>query len=98
MLERMSFTATVLGFIFLTIAIIVGLIWLPRAFTDFDYTDPKLLGTLAVWFIYLIGFSAKQLAGWQGKRIIMFSMAGFVAAIFSMTVINMFFSGFHKFY
>lgn len=98
MLERMSFTATSLGFIFLTIAILVGLIWLPRAFPDFSYTDPKLLGTLVVWCIYLVGLSAKHIVGWQGKRIIFFSMAGFIAALFSMTVINLFFSGFHKFY
>jgi len=98
MLERMSFTATILGFIFLTIAIIVGIIWLPRAYSEFSYSDPKLIGTLAVWCIYFIGLTAQQLAHWRGKRIIIVSMAGFIAALFSMTIINTFFSGFHKFY
>ncbi len=98
MLERMSFTATVLGFIFLTIAIGVGLVWLPRAVENFSYADPKLLGTFAIWLIYAIGLTSKRLAGWQGRRIIVLSMFGFAVAMFSITIINMFFSRFHNFY
>lgn len=98
MLERMSFTATVFGFILLSIAIVVGLIWLPRAIENFSYTDPKLYGTFAIWLIYAVGLAAKKLAGWQGKRIIVLSMFGFAIAMFSITVINMFFSKFHNFY
>ena len=98
MLERMSFTATVFGFGFLTIAIAVGLIWLPRAISTFSYADPKLFVTITIWLIYAIGLSAKRIAGWQGRRMIILSMLGFAIAMFSMTVTNMFFSGFHKFY
>lgn len=98
MLERMSFTATLSGFLLLTVAIVVGLIWLPRAIVDYSYTDPKLLGTVAIWFVYALGLGAKKLAGWQGRRIMVFSVAGFAIAFFSMTVVNIFFTGFHKFY
>lgn len=98
MLERMSFTATVFGFVLLTIAIIVGFVWLPRAFGEFSYLDPKLLGTIAIWLVYAIGLSAKKVVGWHGKRMVVLSMFGFAIAMFSMTIINMFFSGFHKFY
>jgi len=98
MLERMSFTATVLGFIFLTIAMSVGLVWLPRAVENFSYADPKLLGTFAIWLIYAVGLTAKRLAGWRGRRIIVLSMFGFAIAMFSITIINMFFSRFHHFY
>ena len=96
-LERMSFTATIFGFVLLTIAIVVGLIWLPRAIENFSYADPKLFSTIAIWLIYAIGLAAKKVIGWQGKRIIVLSMFGFALAMFSITVINMF-SGFHKFY
>ncbi len=98
MLERMSFTATIFGFCLLTVAIIVGFIWLPRAVGNFSYSDPKLLGTIAIWLVYAIGLSAKRIIGWQGRRIIVLSMFGFAIAMFSMTIINMFFSGFHRFY
>jgi HemX protein len=97
MLERMSFTATVLGFIFLTIAISIGYIWLPRAIEKFSYADPKLLSTIIVWLIYAAGLTAKKIVGWQGRRIMVLSLIGFIITIFSMTVINFFFSNFHKF-
>lgn len=97
-LERMSFTATVFGFFLLTIAIIVGIIWLPRALGTFSYTDPKLLGTIAIWCIYGIGLTAKQVIGWRGRRIMVLSVFSFAFAMLSITIINMFFTGFHKFY
>ncbi len=97
-LERMSFTSTVFGFILLTIAIIVGLIWLPRTFGDMAYSDPKLIGTIAIWVIYVAGLSAKKVVGWQGRRIMVFSVLGFAFALVSITLINVFFTGFHKFH
>lgn len=96
-LERMSFTSTKFGFVFLTIAIIVGIIWLPKAFENFSYADPKLIGTGFIWLLYGIGLSAKWFAKWQGKKIVWFSIIGFIISFFSMTIVNMFFSGFHKF-
>lgn len=97
-LERMSFVGILFGFLMLTIAIVVGYIWLPRAFVSFSYTDPKLIGTLAIWLIYAAGLMAKKLVGWQGRRIIVLAMFGFALAMFSMTIVNVFFSEFHKFY
>ncbi|MBI5476771.1 MAG: cytochrome c biogenesis protein CcsA [Ignavibacteriales bacterium] len=97
MLERMSFSATVFGFVFLTIAISVGYAWLPRAIEKFSYADPKLISTIAVWLIYAAGLSAKKIIGWQGRKIMVLSMFGFIFTLFSMLLINIFFSSFHKF-
>jgi ABC-type transport system involved in cytochrome c biogenesis permease subunit len=97
-LERMSFTATIFGFVLLTIAIIVGVIWLPRAIGNFSYADPKLLGTVAIWCIYAIGLTAKKVIRLQGKRVMVLFIIGFAFALCSITIINMFFTGFHKFY
>jgi ABC-type transport system involved in cytochrome c biogenesis permease subunit len=51
MLEKMSHKAEVFGFIMLTIAICVGVLWLQRAFPNFSYWDPKLVGTLMIWVL-----------------------------------------------
>ena len=98
MLERMSFVSTIFGFVFLTIAITIGIIWLPRVFVSISYADPKLLGTFIIWLMYGGGLVAKKVAGWSGRRMVVLSMFGFALAMFSMTIINMFFSEFHKFY
>ncbi|MGH2568751.1 MAG: cytochrome C assembly family protein [Bacteroidota bacterium] len=97
-LEKMSFTAAELAFVLLGLAIVVGFIWLPNAFEDFSYADPKLIGTLGVWILYGIGIFAKRSGGWTGRRVMILSVCGFAITLFSLTVINVFFSGFHRFY
>lgn len=96
-LEKMNFTAVTMAFGLLTLAIIVGFIWLQRTFSDYSLSDPKLIGTLIIWGVYGIGIIAKKTGELKGRKVMILSVAGFVIAVFSMTVINMFFSGFHKF-
>jgi HemX protein len=97
-LERMSSISIVFGFSLLTVAIGVGIFWLPRAFHNFSYFDPKLVGTVVIWAMYGAGLLAKKTIGWQGRRMMILSIVGFGIIIFSMTVVNIYFSGFHKFY
>src|SRR5712692_3971212 len=96
-LEDMSFVGIFFGFLMLTISIVFGYIWLPRASIRFSYTDAKLIGTLAIWVIYGVGLTAKKIAGWHGRPLMVLSMFGFAITMFSMTIINMFFSQFHRF-
>jgi ABC-type transport system involved in cytochrome c biogenesis permease subunit len=97
-LEKMSFIAITLAFGFLTLAIIVGFFWLPRAFSDFSYSDPKLIGTVIIWALYGVGILAKKTGELRGRKVMILSIFGFAFSIFSMTIINMFFSGFHRFH
>jgi ABC-type transport system involved in cytochrome c biogenesis permease subunit len=96
-LERMNFTAVKMAFVLLGLAIVFGFIWLPEAFTEYSYADPKLIGTLMVWGVYGVGILAKRTAGWTGRKVMILSICGFVLALFSLTFVNVFFTGFHKF-
>ncbi|MGE5314230.1 MAG: inner membrane protein YpjD [Acidobacteriota bacterium] len=97
-LEALAITSVFSGFVLLTVAIGVGLIWLPRAFETFSYFDPKLVGTVVVWAMYGAGLVSKRAIGWQGRKMMILSIIAFGVTVFSMTVINLFFSGFHRFY
>ncbi len=97
-LESMSFRSTLFGFLFLSIAIAVGFIWLPIAFGEIFYSDPKLVGTMFIWGLYAIGLVSKKVAGWHGRKIVVLYVSGFIVALFSITFINFFFSSFHQFY
>ncbi len=97
-LERMSFTSAIIGFIFLTFAIVIGLIWLPRAFPDFSYLDPKLIGTGFVWVLYFIVIFSKVFGKWQGRKVVVISIVGFLVAIFSTILTNFLANSFHSFY
>ena len=97
-LERLSFIAVVIGFVFLTITIIIGIIWLPQAFPNISFLDPKLISTFAVWFLYGIGLINKFLGKWRGKKLITLSIIGFCLAILSTTLTNFLAKSFHSFY
>jgi len=97
-LERLSYLSAVIGFILLTIAMTIGVIWLPKAFPDFSYSDPKLISSFFVWLLYGLGILSKSLGKWRGKKIIMLSIIGFVMAIMSTMISNFLAKSFHSFY
>ncbi|MFA6542662.1 MAG: cytochrome c biogenesis protein CcsA, partial [Bacteroidota bacterium] len=97
-LERMTTISITIGFIFLGIAIAIGMVWLPKAFEKFTYLDPKLLITICIWVIYGIGLMAKRYKGLTGRRFMMLAISGFVVALISLTFGNLYFTDFHNFY
>lgn len=96
-LQRMSYTSIWIGFTLLTVAIILGMILLNTVHQFSFITDPKLFGTFATWLLYALGLTAKKVFGWSGRKIMVLSIVGFAISLFSMTVVNMLFSGFHNF-
>ena len=97
-LETMSHRAEIFGFVTLSVAMMIGLFWLPRVFREFSYFDPKLVGTFAVWVLYAIGLMAKRTLGWQGRKTMILSLVGFAFVFLSMTVTNIYLSSFHTFH
>jgi ABC-type uncharacterized transport system permease subunit len=97
-LEKLSFYSAVIGFFSLSVAIVIGVIWLPQAFPDFSYLDPKLVTSSMIWIMYGIGILAKLWGKWVGKKVVMFSIFGFIIAIISTILTNFLASSFHSFY
>lgn len=96
-LEKLSFVSIVLGFIFLSVVILVGYVWLPKTVDDFSYTDPKLIITDIVWMIYFVALVSKRAMRWTGRTIMIVSMIGFVLTLVSMIVVKIFLPSFHNF-
>jgi ABC-type uncharacterized transport system permease subunit len=96
-LESLTFKSTLVGFVALSIVIGVGFVWLPQAFPEISYSDAKVLGTFFIWLLYAVGLLAKKFIGFQGRKIAVLSMIGFVITFLSMALSNVI-SGFHKFY
>lgn len=97
-LQRLTFNSTVIGFVLLTLAIVIGGIWLPEAFPNFSYLDPKLISTLLVWLIFGYGLFGKLFLNWYGKKIVYFSLIGFLIAMISLIITTTMKDSFHSFY
>lgn len=97
-LEKMSFYSAVIGFITLSIAILIGFVWLPVAFPNFSYFDPKLVASIIVWLMYGAGILFKFTGKWRGKKVVTLSVVGFLLAISSTIITNFIAKSFHSFY
>lgn len=96
-LERLAVAGTWVGVSFLTAAMLIGGIWLPRAFRQFSYLDPKLVVTALVWLLYAVVLGTHLLGRIDGRRFVRLSIGGFVFSLLSLTVVNVFLSSFHRF-
>ncbi len=97
-LEKLCFYAMVIGFLLLTISITIGIVWLPQAFPKFSYADPKLITTGLVWIIYGVGLLIRIFSNLYGRKLVLFSIFGFVTAMISLVLGNILATSFHTFY
>ena len=97
-LERMTMTAIKLVVVLLGVAICSGIIWFHHVYQTVNYGDPKLIGTFIVWIMYGFLVIARKYFSIQGRKVMRLSIVGFFFSIFSMTIVNIFSSEFHRFY
>lgn len=94
-LERMMGGALLVGFLALTGAVGLGVVWAQVNFPDDWLYDPKILITLAVWVLYGIALLLRRLRRWHGRQTALASLAGLAAILFSLLAVNWLFSDFH---
>lgn len=95
-LAKMNIGALTVGFVFLSIAILFGAVWVFRVH-EASLGDPKVLLTLVAWAVFGFGIVAHFLLGWRGPRVIYMSVAGFLLLITSSVAVNVLGSSFHVF-
>ncbi len=82
-------SATV-GFGFLTLAIITGMLWSHAAHGHYWRGDPKEWSALIAWVIYVALIAARTSSGWGGRRAAWLGVMGFAVVVFTfltMTVL-----------
>src|SRR5476649_852803 len=106
-LDRMNQRAIVIGWIFLTIGMIVGGVWAAQARGGYgagdprvqamSLEDPKIFVALLCWLVYSFELFAARRIGWGGRRAAYLSTLGFVIVLFNFVPITYFFSKSHNF-
>jgi ABC-type transport system involved in cytochrome c biogenesis permease subunit len=106
-LDRMNQRAIVIGWIFLTIGLIVGAVWAAQAqggygagdprVQSMSLQDPKILAAVVCWFVYSFELFAARRIGWGGRRAAYLSAVGFAIVLLNLVPISYFFTKSHNF-
>ncbi|MBD3334575.1 MAG: hypothetical protein GF355_03580 [Candidatus Eisenbacteria bacterium] len=95
-LARMTRGATLVGFIFLSLAIAFGISWASGLIPRYYY-DPKFITTLLVWLVYGFALLSHYVLRWTGRRVVQMSLVGFAVMVAAILIVNLFLPSFHRF-
>jgi ABC-type transport system involved in cytochrome c biogenesis permease subunit len=105
-LDRMNSRATMTGWLFLTLGLVVGVIWTlqarPLAPDDsnlqaMSLEDPKILFAVLTWAVYSFAVFARRAMGWSGRRAALLSAAGFIIVLLNFVPVSYFVKTSHDF-
>ena len=105
-LDAMNSRAVVVGWLFLTIGVVVGVIWTAQAralapgnsnLQMMSLNDPKILFALLTWAVYSFEVFARSTMGWTGRRAAWLSAVGFVIVLLNFLPVSYFVTTSHTF-
>ena len=105
-LDVMNARTVTVGWILLTVGVVVGVIWATQAqaaspmdpqMQAFSIGDPKILVTVLTWVVYSFALVARRTMGWSGRKAAWLSAAGFVIVMLSFLPINYLVTTSHSF-
>ncbi len=105
-LDTMNNRAVVIGWLFLTIGVVIGAIWASQArevlpndpnIRAMSLNDPKILGAVLTWAVYSFAVFARQRLGWNGRRAAWLSAVGFALILLNFVPLNYFVTTSHTF-
>ena len=90
----MNRTSVTIGLLVLSVSVALGIVWAHRMWKDL--ADAKVVWALLTLSVYGL-LLWKDRRGWEGPRVALLSIVGFVLVLFSYTVVNLYFSQAHVF-
>jgi len=105
-LDAMNSRAVVVGWLFLTIGVVVGIIWTAQALARspensnlqaMSLQDPKIFIAVLTWAVYSFAMFARKTLGWTGRRAAWLSAVGFVIVLLNLLPVSYFVTTSHTF-
>ena len=91
------YKAIAVGFLFFTIATILGAMWAADAWGGYWSWDPKETWALIVWLNYAAWLHVRQVKGWRGDVLAWWAVIGLFVTSFAFLGVNMFLTGLHSY-
>lgn len=105
-LDVMNSRAVTVGWICMTLGVLVGVIWATQAraaapydvrLQAFSFADPKIFVAVLTWAVYSFAVVARRAMGWHGRKAAWLSATGFVIVLLNFLPINYFVTTSHTF-
>ncbi|MFJ1459649.1 c-type cytochrome biogenesis protein CcsB [Nocardia sp. N2S4-5] len=96
-LDRLAYKTTIVGFPLFGAGVILGAIWAESAWGRFWGWDPKETVSFIAWVVYAAYLHARATSGWRDTKAAWINVAGFVAMLFNLFIINIVVSGLHSY-
>lgn len=97
-LELMSRSSVAIGLLALAIGAVLGFVWEHRLTGHFAMADAKVVATLIVIAVYVVYLAIVHAPAWRGARAALLCACNFAIVLFSYTAVNLYFTGFHRFF
>jgi cytochrome c-type biogenesis protein CcsB len=91
------YRAIAVGFLFFTIATVLGAMWAADAWGGYWSWDPKETWALIVWLNYAAWLHVRLVKGWRGAILAWWAVVGLLVTVFAFVGVNMFLSGLHSY-
>ena len=96
-IEEVMYKAIAVGFLFFTIATILGALCAADAWGRYWSWDPKETWAFIVWLNYAVWLHMRLVGGWRGKVLAWWAIIGLFITAFAFIGVNMFLSGLHSY-
>ena len=105
-LDVMNSRAVTVGWLFLTVGVVVGVVWASQAraaapdnanIQAMSFDDPKILLAVLTWAVYSFAVLSRRTLGWTGRRAAWLSALGFAIVLLNLVPISYFVTTSHTF-
>jgi ABC-type transport system involved in cytochrome c biogenesis permease subunit len=105
-LDAMNSQAVTVGWLFLTIGVVVGVVWASQAralapenvnLQAMSLDDPKIFIAILTWAVYSFALLSRRTMGWTGRRAAWLSALGFVIVLLNFVPVSYFVTTSHTF-
>ena len=94
-IDQIGYRSLLLGFPFMTLGLLTGLVVAVTTYGHMDFLDPKILLSLLMWAVYMVMVFTRWNSGWRGRRAAVLATFAFVAALAAWAA--NYFSTIHRF-
>ena len=88
--DTLSAHAVDVGFVFLSLAIVTGMLWNHSARGHYWTGDAKEISATCAWFLYVSLIVARKRTGWGGRRAAVIGLVGFLVVVLTFVWATLF--------